>query len=180
MGRVVPNILATSFLCTFMEHSFIIEHDEPCLLLAKRRLERTQVRISFGTATIYSCSRKNDPTISHSLCSLAARSVFLATAGRGLMFCGERWREVVVEDQSSRKLLLAAIAALGSFGSSTPHFWTNVLTVFSCSISLVSLVHGSLKTMLHPSSATFALLVHLGSEHVPSLIGERRHRRSPR
>ena len=67
-----------------------------------------------------------------------SRSVFSASAGRGLTFSGGRWGDIVVEDQSSRKLMLTAMAALGSFGCSTPHFWMNLLTVFSCSISLVS------------------------------------------
>ncbi|CAB9510642.1 expressed unknown protein [Seminavis robusta] len=64
------------------------------------------------------------------------RSVFRAVAGRGLMFWGGRWDDIEIEDHSSRKLLLAAIGALGSFSSTTPHFWMNLLTVFSCSISL--------------------------------------------
>ena len=67
---------------------------------------------------------------------LYSRSVFAASIGRGLMFCGDRWDSVVVEDQTSRKLTITAMAALGSFGCSTPHFWMNLLTVFSCSISL--------------------------------------------
>jgi hypothetical protein len=65
------------------------------------------------------------------------RSV-LEAEGRGLMFWGGRWGEIDIEDHSSRKLLLAFIVALGSFSSTTPHFWMNLLTVFSCSISLVS------------------------------------------
>lgn len=63
-------------------------------------------------------------------------SVFPATAGRGIMFWNDRWDELDVKDESSRKLLFSAFAAVGSFNSSTPYFWMNLLTVFSCSISL--------------------------------------------
>lgn len=37
---------------------------------------------------------------------------------------------------SSTKLAVGALVALGSFCSSSPHFWLNLVTVFSCSISL--------------------------------------------
>jgi uncharacterized membrane protein (DUF2068 family) len=67
---------------------------------------------------------------------LVNRSVFNASTGRGLMRSGRRWRDFIVEDHSSQKLVLAAISALGSFSCSTPHFWMNFLTVFSTSISL--------------------------------------------
>ena len=71
------------------------------------------------------------------ICSVCASSIFQATAGRGMMFCNDRWRELDVRDESSRKLLFAVVSSVGSFNSSTPYFWMNLLTVFSCSISLV-------------------------------------------
>ena len=37
---------------------------------------------------------------------------------------------------STAKVLVGAFVALGSFCSSSPHFWLNLVTVFSCSISL--------------------------------------------
>lgn len=77
--------------------------------------------------------------------SIPVSSIFQATAGRGIMFWNARWSEVDVRDESSQKLLFAAVAAVGSFNSSTPYFWMNLLTVFSCSISLV----GS-QMWLHP------------------------------
>jgi hypothetical protein len=39
-------------------------------------------------------------------------------------------------DTSVRKLLIGFVVAIGSFCSSSPHFWLNLVTVFSCSISL--------------------------------------------
>jgi hypothetical protein len=43
----------------------------------------------------------------------------------------DTWR-----DSSARKILMGAIVLVGSFASSSPHFWLNLVTVFSCSISL--------------------------------------------
>lgn len=37
---------------------------------------------------------------------------------------------------SSHKLLIGIVVALGSFCSTTPHFWLNLVTIFSCSISM--------------------------------------------
>jgi len=68
---------------------------------------------------------------------LREHNAFLpATIGRGIMFWNDRWRELDVKDEKPRKLLCATVAAAGSFSSSSPFFWMNLLTVFSCSISL--------------------------------------------
>jgi hypothetical protein len=40
------------------------------------------------------------------------------------------------KSSSARKVLIGIIVALGSFCSSSPHFWLNLMTVFTCSISL--------------------------------------------
>lgn len=43
---------------------------------------------------------------------------------------------VVTTDCPTTKLIAGLLVALGSFCSSSPHFWLNLVTVFSCSISL--------------------------------------------
>jgi hypothetical protein len=44
------------------------------------------------------------------------------------------------EESSRRKLLIGAVVAIGSFSTSSPHFFLNLLTIFSCSISLVRFI----------------------------------------
>jgi hypothetical protein len=80
-------------------------------------------------------------SISQCFCFANERSIFQAIAGRGLVFFENRNRDIDLgEESSTRKLVVGVLVALGSFSASTPHFFLNVLTVFSCSISLVSLV----------------------------------------
>ena len=43
---------------------------------------------------------------------------------------------IIDEHGSSQKVVIGLTVALGSFCSSTPHFWLNFVTIFSCSISL--------------------------------------------
>jgi hypothetical protein len=67
------------------------------------------------------------------------RSIFRAVAGRGLVFFENPDGQIDLgEESSSRKLMIGIFVALGSFSASSPHFFLNLLTVFSCSISLVS------------------------------------------
>jgi hypothetical protein len=44
--------------------------------------------------------------------------------------------EISWNDSSSIKVAFGLIVAIGSFCSSSPHFWLNLVTIFSCSISL--------------------------------------------
>jgi hypothetical protein len=66
------------------------------------------------------------------------RSMSRAIAGHGsTIFADSREQGLDVGTESSaRKLFVGSAVALGSFSSSTPHFWLNLVTVFSCSISL--------------------------------------------
>jgi hypothetical protein len=66
------------------------------------------------------------------------RSLARATAGHGsTIFADSRDQGLDVGSESSaRKVLVGLAVALGSFCSSSPHFWLNLVTVFSCSISL--------------------------------------------
>ena len=58
--------------------------------------------------------------------------------GQGLMLSDSCDGQVDIgEESSSRKLFVGILVALGSFSASSPHFFLNLLTVFSCSISLV-------------------------------------------
>jgi hypothetical protein len=66
------------------------------------------------------------------------RSIFRAVAGRGLVFFDNLDGQIDTgEESSSRKLLVGVLVALGSFSACSPHFFLNLLTVFSCSLSLV-------------------------------------------
>ena len=68
-----------------------------------------------------------------------SRSIFRAIGGQGLMVPDSCDGQIDIgEESSTRKLLVGIIVALGSFSASSPHFFLNLLTVFSCSISLVS------------------------------------------
>jgi hypothetical protein len=66
------------------------------------------------------------------------RSMARATAGHGsTIFADSRDQGLDVGSESSaRKVFIGSAVALGSFCSSSPHFWLNLVTVFSCSISL--------------------------------------------
>jgi hypothetical protein len=66
------------------------------------------------------------------------RSMARATEGHGsTIFADSRDQGLDVGSESSaHKLLVGSAVALGSFSSSSPHFWLNLVTVFSCSISL--------------------------------------------
>lgn len=61
-------------------------------------------------------------------------------AGRGIKsFQGYDTLIDMGEESSTEKIIVGLVVALGSFSASSPHFFLNLLTVFSCSISLVSL-----------------------------------------
>jgi hypothetical protein len=76
---------------------------------------------------------------SHDALEQRSPPVVRAAAGRAwnTMFGDRRDRGIIVGTVSSiRKVMVAIMAVLGSFCSSTPHFWLNLFTVFACSISL--------------------------------------------
>jgi hypothetical protein len=66
------------------------------------------------------------------------RSLARATAGHGsTIFADSRDQGLDVGSESSvLKVFVGSAVALGSFCSSSPYFWLNLVTVFSCSISL--------------------------------------------
>jgi hypothetical protein len=66
------------------------------------------------------------------------RAAARATSGRGsTIFADSRDEGIDIDRESStRKVLIGVVVTLGSFCSSSPHFWLNLVTVFSCSISL--------------------------------------------
>jgi hypothetical protein len=64
-------------------------------------------------------------------------SIFRAVSGRGRLFHEDRDRTLYAGDESIfLKVLIGTIVCLGSFSASTPHFFLNILTASSCSISL--------------------------------------------
>ncbi|OEU06305.1 hypothetical protein FRACYDRAFT_255240 [Fragilariopsis cylindrus CCMP1102] len=65
------------------------------------------------------------------------RSTFRAAEGRGRLFSEEIDGSIVSGDESTvQKVLIGTIVTLVSFSASSPHLFLNILTVFSCSISL--------------------------------------------
>lgn len=61
-----------------------------------------------------------------------------ASAGRPSSVFGDRRDEgtVVTGDSPSRNVAVGIFVAVLSFCSSSPHFWLNLVTIFSCAISL--------------------------------------------
>ena len=65
------------------------------------------------------------------------RSTFRAAEGRGCICFKESDGSIILADESIvQKMLIGIIVTLGSFSASSPHLFLNILTVFSCSISL--------------------------------------------
>jgi len=64
------------------------------------------------------------------------RSTFRAAGGRGLIDLKGDGSINFGDASIAQKILIGIIVTLGSFSASSPHFFLNILTVFSCSISL--------------------------------------------
>ena len=71
------------------------------------------------------------------------RSKFEAEAGQGVTTYGASIQDGgppvdYKEESPLKKILTGLVVSFGSFSASSPHFFLNLLTVFSCSIALVS------------------------------------------
>jgi hypothetical protein len=68
-----------------------------------------------------------------------ASTTFKALSGGGFVALDEHDTHIHLGDASrSTKIVLSILVSLASFSASSPHFFLNLLTVFSSSISLVS------------------------------------------
>lgn len=66
------------------------------------------------------------------------KSTFRAISGGGFVFVDDRDGQIHLGDVSwTTKVVIGTLVTLASFSSSSPHFFLNLLTVFSSSISLV-------------------------------------------
>lgn len=127
-------------------HSDLLQH-----VRFWRSIDRKEHRYVFHTQYIYmrvplSISVRHLSYLTYFIqffsCSLSYfRPYFRASTGRGLVFPDHRPQDGAVDigDPSLlQKVLVCTLVALGSFTASSPHFFLNLLTVFSSSVSLVS------------------------------------------
>jgi hypothetical protein len=78
------------------------------------------------------------------------------------------------EESPRRKCLIGAVVAVGSFSASSPHFFLNLLTIFSCSISLVRFTSFSVCVWYLACPPLFSLVCGrctIGVEHVITVHG---------
>jgi hypothetical protein len=81
----------------------------------------------------------------------------------------------VKEESAARKLLTGLFVALGSFTASSPHFMLNLLTVFSCSLALVSLAEDSESVLAFLFLIAHVHVIHftfVGDECLSSVHGD--------
>ena len=111
-------------------------------------------------------------------CFKCTRPFFRAEAGRGLVFFENPDGQIDLGEESfTRKLLIGSGVAFGSFFASSPHFFLNLLTVFSCSISLVSTCLVFYDEFYPYGLVLILPLSSAGFEHVAAFHGNRQSRR---
>ena len=155
LGRYIERYTSRDFLRAMLEHS-PAEQDvrkrggfrrlRSCVSVACQRIWDSVCPMFLQRAVFVPKwnRRSRDDLMKHiafwrSTQSQVASTTFQSLSGGGFVLSDKHGVHIHLGDASrSTKIFLSLMVSVASFSASSPHFFLNLLTVFSCSISLVS------------------------------------------